>query len=180
MSRVGKLPITLPQGVSASLQEQALTIKGPKGTLTRTVHPNVDVEIDAQSLRIKRRDESNQSRALHGLMRALINNMVLGVSQGFIRTLEITGVGYRVSVQNNVLNLVLGYSHPVEFALPQGITASVERQNLIRLEGIENELLGQTAARIRALRACEPYKGKGIRYSDERVFRKVGKAGGKK
>ena len=180
MSRVGKLPITLPQGVSASLQEQALTIKGPKGTLTRTVHPNVDVEIDAQSLRIKRRDESNQSRALHGLMRALINNMVLGVSQGFLRTLEITGVGYRVSVQNNVLSLVLGYSHPVEFALPQGITASVERQNIIRLEGIENELLGQTAARIRALRACEPYKGKGIRYSDERVFRKVGKAGGKK
>jgi large subunit ribosomal protein L6 len=180
MSRVGKLPITLPQGVSASLQGQALTIKGPRGTLTRTVHPNVDVEIESQSMRIKRRDESNESRALHGLMRALINNMVVGVSQGFVRTLEITGVGYRVSVQNNVLSLALGYSHPVEFALPQGIAASVERQNLIRLEGIENELLGQTAARIRALRACEPYKGKGIRYSDERVFRKVGKAGGKK
>jgi large subunit ribosomal protein L6 len=180
MSRVGKLPITLPQGVSASLQGQALTIKGPRGTLTRTVHPNVDVEIDLQVMRIKRRDESNESRALHGLMRALVNNMVVGVSQGFIRTLEITGVGYRVSVQNNVLSLALGYSHPVDFALPQGITGSVERQNIIRLEGIENELLGQTAARIRALRACEPYKGKGIRYSDERVFRKVGKAGGKK
>jgi large subunit ribosomal protein L6 len=104
----------------------------------------------------------------------------VGVSQGFVRTLEITGVGYRVSVQNNVLNLALGYSHPVEFALPQGITASVERQNVIRLEGVENEVLGQTAARIRALRACEPYKGKGIRYTDEHVFRKVGKAGGKK
>ena len=133
-----------------------------------------------QTVLVKRRDDSNQSRALHGLTRALVSNMVVGVSQGFIKTLEITGVGYRVSLQNNVLSLALGYSHPVEFALPQGITASVERQNLIRLEGVENEVLGQTAARIRALRACEPYKGKGIRYSDERVFRKVGKAGGKK
>jgi len=180
MSRVGKRPITLPQGVTATLQGQVLTVKGPKGTLARTIHPKVDVAVDTQSILVKRFDDTNTSRALHGLVRALVSNMVVGVSQGFVKSLEITGVGYRVNVQNNVLNLSLGYSHPVEFAMPQGITASLERQNVIRLEGIENELLGQTAARIRDLRACEPYKGKGVRYVDERVFRKVGKAGGKK
>ena len=180
MSRVGKRPITLPQGVTATLQEQVLSVKGPKGTLSRTIHPKVDVEIDAQSISVKRRDDTHTSRAVHGLVRALLSNMVVGVSQGFAKSLEITGVGYRVNVQNNVVNLSLGYSHPVEFAMPQGITATLERQNVIRLEGIENELLGETAARIRALRACEPYKGKGVRYVDEHVFRKVGKAGGKK
>jgi large subunit ribosomal protein L6 len=180
MSRVGKRPITLPQGVTATLQEQVLSVKGPKGTLSRTIHPKVDVEIDAQSISVKRRDDTHTSRAVHGLVRALLSNMVVGVSQGFAKSLEITGVGYRVNVQNNVISLSLGFSHPVEFAMPQGITASLERQNVIRLEGIENELLGETAARIRALRACEPYKGKGVRYVDERVFRKVGKAGGKK
>jgi large subunit ribosomal protein L6 len=180
MSRVGKRPITLPQGVTATLQEQVLSVKGPKGTLSRTIHPKVDVEIDAQSISVKRRDDTHTSRAVHGLVRALLSNMVVGVSQGFAKSLEITGVGYRVNVQNNVISLSLGYSHPVEFAMPQGITATMERQNVIRLEGIENELLGETAARIRALRACEPYKGKGVRYVDERVFRKVGKAGGKK
>ena len=180
MSRVGKRPITMPQGVTATLQEQVLTVKGPKGTLSRTIHPKVDVEIDVQNISVKRRDDTHTSRAVHGLVRALLSNMVVGVSQGFAKSLEITGVGYRVNVQNNVVSLSLGYSHPVEFAMPQGITASMERQNVIRLEGIENELLGETAARIRALRACEPYKGKGIRYVDEHVFRKVGKAGGKK
>jgi large subunit ribosomal protein L6 len=180
MSRVGKRPITLPQGVTATLLEQVVSVKGPKGTLSRTIHPKVDVEIDAQSISVKRRDDTHTSRAIHGLVRALLSNMVVGVSQGFAKSLEITGVGYRVNVQNNVISLSLGYSHPVEFAMPQGITASMERQNVIRLEGIENELLGETAARIRALRACEPYKGKGVRYVDEHVFRKVGKAGGKK
>ncbi len=180
MSRVGKRPITLPTGVTASLQGQVLTVKGPKGTLSRTVNAKVDVLIDAQSIVIKRHDDIHTTRGLHGLMRALISNMVVGVSQGFSKSLEIAGIGYRVNLQNNVLNLSLGYSHPVEFTLPSGITASIEKQNVIRLEGIENELLGQTAARIRELRAIEPYKGKGIRYLDERVFRKVGKAGGKK
>lgn len=180
MSRVGKRPITLPQGVTATLQEQVLSVKGPKGTLSRTIHPKVDVEIDAQNISVKRRDDTHTSRAVHGLVRALLSNMVVGVSQGFAKSLEITGVGYRVNVQNNVVSLSLGYSHPVEFAMPQGITATLERQNVIRLEGIENELLGETAARMRALRACEPYKGKGIRYVNEHVFRKVGKAGGKK
>jgi large subunit ribosomal protein L6 len=180
MSRVGKRPIALPQGVTAALQGQVLTVKGPKGTLSRTIHPKADVEIDTETILVRRLDDANTSRAIHGLVRALVSNMVVGVSQGFIKSLEITGVGYRVNVQNNVLSLSLGYSHPVEFAMPQGITATLERQNVIRLEGIENELLGETAARIRALRACEPYKGKGVRYVDEHVFRKVGKAGGKK
>ncbi len=180
MSRVGKRPITLPKGVTASLQGQVLTVKGPKGTLSRTIHTKVDAEIDAESIAIKRHDDTETSRGIHGLMRALVSNMVVGVSQGFVKSLEIAGVGYRVSVQSNVLNLSLGYSHPIEFALPPGITASIDKQSVIRLEGIENELLGQTAARIRALRACEPYKGKGIRYVGEHVFRKVGKAGGKK
>ncbi|HAA02662.1 MAG TPA: 50S ribosomal protein L6, partial [Syntrophobacteraceae bacterium] len=164
MSRVGKRPITLPAGVTASLQGQVLTVKGPRGALSRMVHPKVEIVIDAQSILIQRHDDTNTTRGLHGLMRALISNMVVGVSQGFSKSLEIAGVGYRVNLQNNVLSLSLGYSHPVEFALPSGITATIEKQNVIRLEGIENELLGQTAARIRELRAIEPYKGKGIRY----------------
>lgn len=180
MSRVGKLPITLPEGVTVALQGQVLTVKGPKGALSRVLPPTIELQMDEQIVHVKRQDHSRTSRALHGLARALVNNMVVGVSQGFVRNLEITGVGYRASAQNNVLSLSLGYSHPVEFPLPQGLTATVEKQNTIRLEGIDNELLGQTAARLRALRACEPYKGKGIRYSDERVYRKVGKAGGKK
>jgi large subunit ribosomal protein L6 len=146
----------------------------------RTVHPKVDIDIDQQVVRIKRRDDSNTSRALHGLTRALVHNMVVGVSQGFTKSMEISGVGYRASVQNNVISLSLGYSHPVEFVLPEGVSASVDRQNIIKLEGVDSELLGQTAARLRELRACEPYKAKGIRYSNERVHRKVGKAGGKK
>lgn len=181
MSRVGKLPITIPQGVTVSLKDQLLTVKGPKGTLTRSVLAELDFEINEQAIHVRRKDDSQESRALHGLMRALINNMVLGVSQGFTRTLEIQGTGYRADVQSNVLNLSLGYSHPIQFPLPQGITASiVDRQNTIRLEGIDKELLGQTAARIRALRTVEPYKGKGIRYAGEHIHRKAGKAGSKK
>jgi large subunit ribosomal protein L6 len=140
----------------------------------------MDVEIGDTAVAVKRKDESQESRSLHGLVRALVYNMVHGVSQGFVKGLEITGTGYRADVQSNVLNLSLGYSHPIQFLLPAGITATVERQTVLRLEGIDKELLGQTAARIRALRAVEPYKGKGIRYAGERVHRKVGKAGSKK
>ncbi len=180
MSRVGKVPISIPQGVQISLEQLILTISGPKGTLARPVPEQLDLEVDKQSIHIKRRDDSRESRSLHGLMRALVFNMVQGVSQGFTKSLEIQGTGYRADVQNNILNLSLGYSHPINFNLPEGIKATVERQNLIRLEAIDKELLGQTAARIRALRAVEPYKGKGIRYSGEKVHRKVGKAGSKK
>jgi large subunit ribosomal protein L6 len=180
MSRVGKLPIAIPQGVQISLEQLMLTIKGPKGMLMRPMPEQLDLEIAQQSLHIRRKDDSREARSLHGLLRALVFNMVQGVSQGFTRSLEIQGTGYRAEVQNNVLNLSLGYSHPVNFVLPEGVSATVERQNLIRLEAIDKELLGQTAARIRALRAVEPYKGKGIRYSGEKVHRKVGKAGSKK
>ncbi len=180
MSRVGKLPISIPQGVKISQQDQELTVAGPKGTLARPIPEQIAVEVSEQSLHIRRQSDSRQTRSLHGLMRALAFNMVQGVSQGFTKTLEITGTGYRAEVQNNFLNLSLGYSHPINFELPTGVTATVERQNVIRLEAIDKELLGQTAARLRALRPVEPYKGKGIRYAGERVHRKVGKAGSKK
>lgn len=180
MSRVGKLAINIPQGVKISQQELELTVVGPKGTLARFIPEQLAVEVADQSLHIRRKNDSRQTRSLHGLMRALVFNMVQGVSQGFTKTLEITGTGYRAEVQNNFLNLSLGYSHPINFELPAGVTATVERQNVIRLEAIDKELLGQTAARLRALRAVEPYKGKGIRYAGERVHRKVGKAGSKK
>jgi large subunit ribosomal protein L6 len=180
MSRVGKLSIGIPQGVQISLDQLILTITGPKGTLVRPMPEQLDLELKDQSIHIMRRDDSRVSRSLHGLMRALVFNMVQGVSQGFTKTLEIQGTGYRADVQNNVLNLSLGYSHPINFPLPEGVTAAVDRQSVIRLEAIDKELLGETAARIRALRAVEPYKGKGIRYAGERVHRKVGKAGSKK
>jgi large subunit ribosomal protein L6 len=180
MSRVGKVPISIPQGVQISLEQLMLTVSGPKGTLVRPMPEQVDLEADQQFIYVRRRDDSRPSRSLHGLMRALVFNMVQGVSQGFTKNLEIQGTGYRADVQNNVLNLSLGYSHPINFDLPDGVKATVDRQNLIRLESIDKELLGQTAARIRALRAVEPYKGKGIRYSGEKVHRKVGKAGSKK
>lgn len=180
MSRVGKLPITVPQGVAISLQDSTLSVKGPKGSLVRQLSEGLDIQVAEGTILIQRRDDSKPSRALHGLTRALVFNMVHGVSQGFTRVLEITGTGYRADSQGPLLSLSLGYSHPIQFPLPAGITATVERQTVIRLEGIDKELLGQTAARIRALRPVEPYKGKGIRYSDEHVLRKAGKTGSKK
>lgn len=180
MSRVGKLPITIPKGVSVTVEDLTLTVTGPKGTLSRPVPAELDYEMDEQVFRVKRRDDSIRSRSLHGLVRALAFNMVHGVSQGFVRALEIQGTGYRADVQNNVLNLSLGFSHPVLFPMPEGITASVEKQTTIRLEGIDREVLGQTAARIRMLRPAEPYKGKGVRYVGEHIHRKAGKTGSKK
>jgi large subunit ribosomal protein L6 len=180
MSRVGKLPIPLPKGVEVTLEDSVLTVKGPRGALQRSVPAIVDVEIGKEAVELKRRDDSKQARSTHGLIRALVHNMVKGVSEGFTKGLEIQGTGYRAEVQGNNLNLALGYSHPIQFALPEGIKASVDRANVIRLEGIDIEALGETAARIRALRPVEPYKGKGIRYSGERVRRKVGKTGSKK
>lgn len=180
MSRVGKLPINVPQGVTVSLDGNLLTVKGPKGVLQRQVPEKLDFDLDAQVIHVRRRDDSRESRSLHGLARALIFNMVHGVSHGFTVGLEIQGTGYRADVQNNILNLTLGYSHPVQWVLPEGITAAVERQTVIKLDGIDKELLGQTAASLRALRAAEPYKGKGIRYAGEHIQRKVGKTGSKK
>jgi large subunit ribosomal protein L6 len=180
MSRVGKLPITIPKGVNITLGESVLTVKGPKGTLTRSMPPNLNIEIGQEVIELKRKDDSIQSRSLHGLMRALVSNMVRGVSDGFIKGLEIQGTGYRAEVQGTNLNLNLGFSHPIQFPLPDGIKATVEKANVIKLEGIDAEVLGETAARIRALRPAEPYKGKGVRYAGEHVHRKVGKTGSKK
>ena len=180
MSRVGKLPISLPKGVEVNLSDLVLTVKGPRGTLQRSVPADIDIEIRKEAVEFKRRDDSKEARSTHGLVRALVNNMVKGVSEGFTKGLEIQGTGYRAEVQGKNLNLSLGYSHPIQFELPDGIKASVDRANVVRLEGIDIEVLGETAARIRALRPVEPYKGKGIRYSGERVHRKVGKTGSKK
>ena len=180
MSRVGKLPITLPKGVEVTLKDLVLTVKGAKGTLERSVPASLEVEIGQNAVEFKRKDDSKEARSTHGLIRALVSNMVRGVSEGFTKGLEIQGTGYRAEVQGNNLNLSLGYSHPIQFQLPEGIKASVDRSNVVRLEGIDIEILGETAARIRALRPVEPYKGKGIRYSGEHVRRKVGKTGSKK
>jgi large subunit ribosomal protein L6 len=170
----------IPKGVTARMVDGVITVKGPRGELAKPLNANVNVEIDQTSIRILRQDDSIQSRSLHGLTRALVSNMVIGVSEGFIKGMEIQGTGYRAEAQGNILSLSLGHSHPVQFVLPQGIKATVERQTIIRLEGIDKELLGQTAAKIRAFRPVEPYKGKGVRYSGEHIHRKVGKAGSKK
>jgi large subunit ribosomal protein L6 len=177
---VGKLPIALPKGVEVTLKDSLLTVKGPKGTLQRVIPASIEVLVSKESIEFKRKDDSKEARSTHGLMRALVYNMVKGVSEGFTKGLEIQGTGYRAEAQGNNLNLSLGYSHPIQFALPDGIKAGVERSNVIRLEGIDIEALGEIAARIRALRPVEPYKGKGIRYAGERVRRKVGKTGSKK
>lgn len=177
MSRVGKQPVSLPQGVDVKINGQDVQVKGPKGTLNRRFHDLVEIQQADGELRVKPRETSQTARAMWGLSRALLNNMVLGVSQGFTRVLEINGVGYRAELKGDTINLALGFSHPVEFKLPSGISAAVEKNTQITLTGIDKELLGLTAARIRAFRPPEPYKGKGIKYAEETIRRKVGKAG---
>ncbi len=177
MSRIGKLPVDLPKGVEVKVAGQKVEVKGPKGALNRDIHPMIEVKLEDNQLSVEPREESQKARALWGLCRSLLNNMVVGVHAGFSKTLEINGVGYRAELQGQTLNLNLGFSHPVEFPLPEGIEAKVDKNTVITLSGIDKELLGQTAATIRAYRPPEPYKGKGIKYSDEVIIRKVGKAG---
>jgi len=181
MSRIGKLPIKIPGGVKVEIQGQEIKVQGPKGKLARELNPKVTIEKDGDTLHLKRSDDSKATRALHGLSRALVANMVTGVSTGFKRELIVAGVGYKVEEKGKKLVLHLGYSHPIDFPLPEGIAAKVDRQKEIRivLEGYDKEVLGLTAARIRAFRPPEPYKGKGIRYSDEEIIRKAGKAAAK-
>lgn len=179
MSRIGKKPILLPQEVKVSYQDQVLTVTGPKGTLTRTIHPAVDLEITATELKVFPREDIPAHWRYWGLERTLVSNMVTGVSTGFTKTLEIVGTGYKVEDKGSHLLFSLGYSHPIEFKLPDGITAQVEKANRLILQGANKESLGQTAAIIRQMRPPEPYKGKGIKYSDEVIRRKVGKAGGR-
>ena len=178
MSRIGKLPIVVPSGVDVAIDEALVTVKGPKGTLSHTVAAPITVERNEAVLDVKRPDDERQSKALHGLTRTLINNMVVGVTEGFEKKLEIVGVGYRVlSKGPTQLEFQLGYSHPIVFDAPEGITFSVEGPTKLGVAGIDKQLVGEVAANIRKLRKPEPYKGKGVRYAGEHIRRKVGKAG---
>jgi len=179
VSRVGKLPVPIPSGVKCELAGMHLKVTGPKGTLERALHPDMTVTLDGQHIVVARSSDKGAYRALHGLTRALINNMITGVTKGYERTLKVEGVGYRASMQGKSLNLALGYSHPVLVEPPAGIAFAVPDPQTIKVAGIDKELVGQTAADIRAWRKPEPYKGKGVRYENERVRRKVGKAGAK-
>lgn len=176
MSRIGKLPIAIPNGVTITVDPHEITVHGAKGALKQFAMPGITVAQQDNQLVVTRANDEPAVRARHGLMRSLLNNMVLGVSQGFAKKLEINGVGYRVALQGSGLKLNLGFSHDVIFPLPQGITATVE-QNTITIAGISKQQVGQVAAEIRALKKPEPYKGKGIKYADERIIRKSGKSG---
>ncbi|PIP35250.1 MAG: 50S ribosomal protein L6 [Desulfobacterales bacterium CG07_land_8_20_14_0_80_52_14] len=178
MSRVGKKPIPISEKIKVVYKNRVLTVNGPKGSLEKTIHPNVDLEIGEKEIRVKT-SEGKDSSALSGLTRSLVFNMITGVEKGFERVLEINGIGYRAALNGNRLEMSLGFSHPVQFDLPQGITASVDRNTIIRLSGIDKELLGQTAASIRRIRPPESYKGKGIKYAEERLHLKAGKTGTK-
>ncbi|MBW2273308.1 MAG: 50S ribosomal protein L6 [Deltaproteobacteria bacterium] len=177
MSRIGKLPIPVPDGVTVKLSGGSLSVKGPKGEVSGPVHEGLGVDIDDGEVRVTRPDDSKQSRSLHGLTRALVANMVTGVTTGFNKSLEIQGVGYRGDVKGSKLTLSLGFSHPVVIDVPKGLTVSMEGNTNLKIEGIDKELVGQFAADIRGIRPPEPYKGKGVRYLGERVRRKVGKTG---
>jgi large subunit ribosomal protein L6 len=178
VSRIGKLPITLPGGVKVAVDAGSVRIEGPKGKLASAVPDGVMVKVEGNVVRVERASEDRKIRALHGLTRKLIANMTQGVSQGFTRVLEINGVGYRAEVKGQEIHMTLGYSHPVVFPLPPGVTASVERQVVITLSGADRQLVGEMAAKIRSLRPPEPYKGKGIKYREEVIRRKAGKAVG--
>ncbi len=179
MSRIGKKPITIPEGVEVKLNGNTISVKGPKGTLEKELNPIVNVVIEGNTITVTRPNDEALSRSLHGLTRTLINNMIIGVKDEFKKELEINGVGYRVAKQGNNLNLTLGYSHPVIFEAPTGITFDVPNANQIIVRGIDKELVGQTAAVIRTKRLPEVYKGKGIKYADEVIRRKEGKTGKK-
>lgn len=179
MSRIGNKPITIPEGVEVILNENKITVKGPKGTLTKDIHQNINVVIENNVINVTRNDDQSFNRSLHGLTRTLINNMIIGVKDEFKRELEINGVGYRAQKQGNKLVLNLGYSHPVEMEEPEGITFDVPAQNQIIVRGIDKEVVGQTAAVIRTKRPPEVYRGKGIKYVEEVIRRKEGKTGKK-
>jgi large subunit ribosomal protein L6 len=178
VSRIGKLPVTIPAGVKIAVDSGAVKLEGPKGKLQARIPAGVQVKVDGSVVHVQRDNEARKVRALHGLTRKLIANMAQGVSQGFNRVLDINGVGYRAEVKGQEIHMTLGYSHPVVFPLPPGVSAAVERQIIITLSGADRQLLGETAAKIRGLRPPEPYKGKGIKYREEFIKRKAGKAVG--
>jgi large subunit ribosomal protein L6 len=177
MSRIGRLPIAVPATVDVTIEGRLVTVKGPRGVLTRTVHPDMTVSREDATVVVTRPTEQKTHKQLHGLTRTLINNMVVGVSDGYRKGLEITGVGYRATLNGRKLTLNLGYSHPIEIDPPSGISFEVENPTRLAVVGIDKELVGQIAAKVRAMRKPEPYKGKGVRYAGEVVRRKAGKAG---
>ncbi len=177
MSRIGKLPVAIPSGVKISLDGNLLTVAGPKGSLSQPLHERMSIAVETDQVKVSRPSDSKQDSALHGLTRALINNMVLGVTTGFKKDLEINGVGYRAEIAGNVLTMSLGYSHPVVYQLPEGISVEIEKQTKLSVKGIDKQLVGSAAAKIRSYRKPEPYKGKGIKYADERIMRNAGKTG---
>jgi large subunit ribosomal protein L6 len=179
MSRVGKKPIPIPEKVKITLKDRFITVKGDKGTLSRTINDAVDLKISDNVIEVLTKIESKKNFALQGLTRSLVDNMVTGVDKGFERVLEINGIGYRAEVKGSTLVLNLGFSNPVNFELPKAVSATVDKNTVIKLACIDKEVLGQTAASIRKLRPPEPYKGKGIKYAEERIIRKAGKTGTK-
>ncbi|MBS1847530.1 MAG: 50S ribosomal protein L6 [Actinobacteria bacterium] len=176
MSRIGRNPITVPAGVDVTIANGRVEVKGPKGTLAQPIPGAITVRADGDTLLVERPDDARESRSLHGLVRTLVNNMVIGVTEGFVKELDIQGVGYRAALTGTDLDLSLGFSHPVKVAAPEGITFEVPTPNRIKVSGIDKQAVGQVAAEIRSIRKPEPYKGKGVRYLGERVQRKAGKA----
>jgi len=176
MSRIGKLPIQVPAGVTITVDSDAVRVQGPKGNLEQFMLPNVTVAVADGQVVVSRKDDSKPAKSQHGLMRALINNMVVGVTKGFEKKLEVNGVGFRVASSGQNLDMSLGFSHPVKYVAPEGVTIAVEKMN-ITVSGISKQQVGQVAAEIRSLKKPEPYKGKGIKYADEVILRKAGKAG---
>lgn len=180
MSRIGRKPITIPNGVNVSLDNGVITVKGPKGTLSRELHKDMKIVVEENVIHVERPSDNKLHRSLHGTTRSIINNMVSGVTEGFSKSLDLVGVGYRANKAGNKLVLNVGYSHPVEIVPENGIEFEVPSNTKIIVKGIDKELVGATAAKVRAVREPEPYKGKGIKYENERILRKEGKAGKKK
>ena len=178
MSRIGRKPIAIPQGVQIEINGNTVKVNGPKGNLTQIVHPEMKLTVDGNLVKVDRPSDEKEHRSLHGLTRTLVSNMVQGVTAGFSKALDINGVGYRAEVKGTDLHITLGYSHPILFPLPAGVSATVERQIIITLQSADRRLLGETAAVIRAFRPPEPYKGKGVKYREEVIKRKAGKAVG--
>jgi large subunit ribosomal protein L6 len=179
MSRIGKKPVAVPTGVTLDLQGNTVAVKGPKGELRRTLHPAMKVALADGNFTVARPDDEPRNKALHGLSRTLVQNMIEGVTKGFSKTLEIQGVGYKAEAKPYGVNLIVGYSHPVKYEAPKGIKITVENNTIVKIEGADKEIVGQVAAELRAVRPPEPYKGKGVRYQGEQVRRKAGKTGAK-
>jgi large subunit ribosomal protein L6 len=177
MSRIGRMPVTVPKGVDVKIDGRTVHVKGPKGELVRTFHPAVEISREDGTIAVKRKDEAQQTRALHGLSRTLLANMVQGVTDGYTRDLEISGTGYRAVLVGKKLQLALGYSHPIDIDPPAGISFTLETPQKVKVSGIDKEMVGEMAAKIRALRVPDPYKAKGVKYAGEVIRRKAGKAG---